>query len=150
MPRFQMKRGMGSDERFDPSGKRYLVEPEQTIELPHSRDLGAGAYKYEALDPDPPEVVWSPVVPTLVVRPRGQGGWYDVVNPATGKPINDRAFRYPDALELAGAGLNDPEMKPAVGETNDVPGETIEGLDETAEGISEMDALLVRQLGSAG
>jgi hypothetical protein len=141
---------MGPDERFDPSGKRYLVEPEQTIELPHSRELGAGAYKYDALDPDPPDVVWSPVVPSLIVRPRGQGGWYDVVNPATGKPINDRALRYSDALELAGSDPDgaQPETEPADGETNPVPVETVDGFDETGGPVSETDALLLSQLGA--
>ena len=133
MPRFKMKPGMGSDERFDLAGKRYEVHSGDTIEIPHSRDLGAGGYKYEALDPDPPEVVFDPLVPMLQVKARGQGGWWDVVNPFTGRPINDRALRYPEALELAGQPAADHETNGQENETNDGPNETERLPDETGE-----------------
>lgn len=40
----------------------------------------------------------------LLLRPRG-AGWFDVVNPATGQPINERGLRKAEAEQLAEAGI---------------------------------------------
>ncbi len=57
---------------------------------------------YEPSQPVEEEEELEPAPVGLEIVPKG-GGWYDVINRATGEPLNDRALRKP-AAELLVAG----------------------------------------------
>lgn len=57
------------------------------------------ADKVEALDPPPPPPEAEPARVGLLVQYRG-GGWFDVVNPISGKVLNTQALRRDEAEEL--------------------------------------------------
>ena len=92
-------------------GKCYLMEAGAlrcygpgSIYTGEKASLGASLDQWEQIDPDPEPP--SPPQPTqgLIMRARGfrgKGEW-DVINPETGKPINDRPLSKDEALSMIG------------------------------------------------
>lgn len=82
-------------------------------------DLGQSMDQWEQLDPDPE--LPAPPEPLRGLFPRvrgfrGKGEW-DVINPETGQPINDRPLSKAEALAISGeAGEQDCAPRTMVGE----------------------------------
>ncbi len=124
---FRLKEGCGSHTYRGLNGtKRHMVPGDEVV--CHPKDLGGALNKFEdlgpaaagqvtilsngvpvgSLDPHSPDdcgLAQRPSEPGLQIVSRGSG-WYDVVNPATGEPINDAALRRNAAYELAGLDPN--------------------------------------------
>lgn len=77
------------DGRNDVAGKK---KPENHSKY-HRQDEIRQKHRYSALE----------------IVPRGNAGWYDVYNPASGKYINRKACRQYEAEEIAGYKLDDTE-----------------------------------------
>jgi hypothetical protein len=68
--------------------------------------------RWERLDPIPTISELQarerqPPVKLEVKARAGKGGWYDVVNPQTGKQLNDKALHLTEALDMAGVTLSE-------------------------------------------
>ena len=103
--RWKMKPGYGKHYYIDPkTGEKSIIRPGGMVTC-SKEYLGGAIDKFDALDPPEP-----PPQPTtgLRLKERG-GGWWDVVNPANGKTINDEALRFPEASALAGRQVEEPE-----------------------------------------
>lgn len=89
--RFKMKKGMGT--HYLPGMK--AVHPGDEIKC-EKEELGGALDKFEQLDPDPePE---KPKVGLKLLHVGG--GYYNVVNDATGKVLNDRPLKKEVAEEM--------------------------------------------------
>ncbi|MHC5035411.1 MAG: hypothetical protein ACYTFZ_10280 [Planctomycetota bacterium] len=93
MPEFRMRPGCGP--HYMRNGRRVLPGDTVTCE---PEELGAALGKFERLGPPP-----KPEMPRTGLKPvHIAGGWYDVVNPETGEPVNDQRLRKAEAHALAG------------------------------------------------
>ena len=97
------------------TGDVVTLKPGDIIEC-EPEQLGCGRDKFEALDPEPPPT--PPPFPKTGLRVVSRGaGWFDVINPTTGMPINDHALRFEDASALAQRAPMDQPPEPIIPET---------------------------------
>lgn len=84
--------------------ERIEVEPGDVIEC-EEHELRNFADQFECLDSESaPEEKTRPEADLKIIQRRGKNDrpvpWYDVINVATGEPINSRALKKTDAEEL--------------------------------------------------
>lgn len=95
-------------------GKHYLMEAGElkcygpgTIFEGDKAELGQSLDQWEQIDPDPEPDPPPEPIRRLFPRPRGfrgKGEW-DVINPETGQPINDKPLTKAEAMAMSeGAG----------------------------------------------
>lgn len=113
-----MKPGMGWH-GYVRNGKNIIVKPGDIIDV-EEYELRGAADKFQRLDPPEPEPE-----PTrgLYAEHAGAGRW-NVINRATGKPINDELLSKEEAQALVDKGLNEEDDasrgngQPAAGATD--------------------------------
>ncbi len=90
-------RGRGGNKTYYP-GDIYVGKKE---------DIGWFINRWEQLDPDDPEPMPStgPKLKSL------GGGWFSVINPATGFPINDKKMRRAEAVALIADAIQAEKMR---------------------------------------
>lgn len=93
--RFRLKRGKYSYQ--DPDGNAVVLLAGQTIKCEPDR-LKFFMDKFEQLDPDPPESV--PVVGLKKEKASDEANEWNVINEATGEPINDAPLTFREAQAL--------------------------------------------------
>jgi hypothetical protein len=126
--RFQMKPKVGRV-MTTVGGRRVTLKPGDMITCLPS-ELGRWQWRFNRLDPEEPEVAQQPSTGLKAVH-LGFGR-YNVVNEATGKPINDDPLNKAEAHAMASRGIVDPET-----ETEKSPGD---GEDKTGGGEDKTDA----------
>lgn len=87
------------------AGKHALRTPEGVVMLHAGDSFRAYPYQVQSII-DKLEIVEDLSVPAGLslprVVPRGRG-WFNVINSATGLPINDKALRFDEAVAMRGA-----------------------------------------------
>ena len=96
--RFRLKQGCGSHRYRDAEGNLIVMRSGDIITCDPDR-IKSLMFKFEQIDPDPP--VPEPVVGLKKVRAPGEEtNQWNVINEATGKPINDVPMNHRDAQAL--------------------------------------------------
>lgn len=95
MALFEMKPGHGKHDFRHRDGHRELLVAGGRVEC-DPEELGGALNKFVRLDPELPRELPKE---GLKIIHRG-GGWFDVINSATGKRLNDEALRKGDAYGL--------------------------------------------------
>ncbi len=99
MPKYKLKDGVGTH-YMRRSGLLVKVKQGEVVACTQ-QELGGAKDKFERIGPEPE----SPPLPKPITGLRlveRAGGWFDVINEATGEKINDTAVREDAAYALAG------------------------------------------------
>lgn len=95
--RFRLKQGCGSHRYLDAEGALIVMRPGDVIKCDPD-DVKSLMFKFEQIDPDPPQPV--PVAGLRMERASDETNQWNVINEATGKPINDVPLNHRDAQGL--------------------------------------------------
>lgn len=101
--RFKMKPNTGKH-RILNDGKDITVRAGEIVDCT-KEEIGCAIDKFEQLDPDV-----LPPASRFKLESRG-GGYFDVIHPVSGMPINSKALRKPEAETLAGFSVEEYDAK---------------------------------------